>query len=296
MQRLAELVIDPTKLHASLGKFLRAVEKMLNVTTAYTPPSYTYVPPSGFAFEATGSSASPRSSAGSEDSTVPPGSMTPMFSPIPFLIGNHDDMLGDSMLDSDGGHEDSLMSPLMLESSGTFAVQQGDRARSPTPEPEQEPESAARAAAADSKSPTRTEASTSSAASSNGANPGHQPYLGRVDELDAGPVKSNGHAEDADGDAGMGEGGTMTPHTMSDRPVPISSTTVIAEDEREIAPLRRASVSHADAVDVDGAEEKKEAKENEEKEKAKEKEGEKANEGDAEMKEDGGGEGAEKTE
>jgi hypothetical protein len=76
-----------------------------------------------------------------------------------------------------------------------------------------------------------------------------------VDELDAGPITTNGHHADDDelseaGSVGVGERGDMTPHGMSERPVPLSSTTVIAEAEREIAPLRR-SASRLAAEDVD---------------------------------------------
>lgn len=260
----------PTKLHTSLGKFLRAIEKMLNVTTAYTPPSYTYVPPTSLPVEALGSANSPRSTSAaasmsglSEDSTVPPGSMTPMFFPIPFLVHGHDDGLGEAMLDSDGAMEDSLMSPLMLEtgSSGAFAGQQAERARSPTPEPEEEASSADPSTAASSET-------TSANGNGDSSDPGHQSYLGRVDELDAGPITSNGHAEtastapDAAGagsTGGVGEHGAMTPHGMSDRPIPLSSTTVIGESaeadlaEREIAPLPR-TASRADVPATAGDE------------------------------------------
>lgn len=195
LQRLTELLTSPTRYHKSLGKFLRAVDKMLVVTTAHEPPSYTYVPPPNqLPIEQFGS---PNMSPATDpNSTVPPGSMTPMFSPIPFL-SDHDDS---------GSRDDGLMSPLVL---GDNTFPSGDR--SPTPEPEEDAERLA-----------------------THSDPGHQPYLGRVDELDSGPV-TNGHAEEE----GVGETGSMTPHGMSERPVALSSTTVISEPEREIAPLPR---------------------------------------------------------
>lgn len=251
VQRLAELLLAPTKLHSTLGKFLRAVEKTLTVTTTYAPPSYTYVPPpSLLPMEIVGSpSASPASM--DVDSTVPPGSMTPMFSPIPWATGDTD-ALGEPMMDvDDGPGDDGLMSPLMLnEGSGVFAAQQG---RSPTPEPEDE--------AAMNKSPERGERSatrssdeTDTSGSGSGpsdagagspgraqadGDPGSTPYLGRVDELDSGPITTNGHHDDDERATGVGQAGNMTPHGMSNQPVPLSSTTVIVESQREIAPLPR---------------------------------------------------------
>lgn len=69
----------------------------------------------------------------------------------------------------------------------------------------------------------------------------HEPFTGRVDELDAGPLQhTTTHASPSDPhqlhlpptsstgthhQEGTGERGTMTPHGMSDRPQAISSTT-----------------------------------------------------------------------
>ncbi|GMK55075.1 hypothetical protein CspeluHIS016_0201310 [Cutaneotrichosporon spelunceum] len=238
VQRLAELLLVPTKLHSTLGKFLRAVEKTLNVTTPYEPPSYTYVPPpSLFPMESEGSpSASPASMC--INSTVPPGSMTPMFSPIPWASGGTD-ALGEPMLDVDDGHgDDGLMSPLMLsEGSGVFASQQG-RSRSPTPGPEDEDGEAGGVGGDDNVSVVGPGGSRGRAVAE-GPDPGHEPYLGRVDELDSGPIVTNGfHGEDSR-PVGVGEGGNMPAHGMSNLPVPLSSTTVIGEPRRDIAPLPR---------------------------------------------------------
>ncbi len=130
--------------------------------------------------------------------------------------------------------DDGLMSPLMLgedsaNPSGGFQYAAAPNVRSPTPEPE--------------------EMASTHLSGSDSSNPGHQPYLGRVDELDTGPLPStatingNGHAADHEdpgaGDgAGAGEGGNMTPHGMSDRPVPISSTTT----ERRVAGIPRSGL------------------------------------------------------
>jgi hypothetical protein len=182
-----------------------------------------------------------------------------MFSPIPWATGEND-ALGEPMMDvDDGPGDEGLMSPLMLnEGSGVFASQQG---RSPTPEPEDEAEmtkggaggegeasgsAAAEPSSSGGGSPGRTEA--------DGADPGSKPYLGRVDELDSGPITSNGHQDDEERATGVGEAGNMTPHGMSDGPVPLSSTTVIGEAQREIAPLPRRG-----AVSAEGEDEPKDA-------------------------------------
>lgn len=264
VQRLSELVIAPTRQHTSIGKFLRAVEKMLTVTTAYAPPSYVYVPPAQFDLGAGPTSPSSVISEMDADSTVPPASMTPMFSPIPFLAG---DELGEPMLDQEGNPGDGLMSPLMLsgESNGVFAPQQpqngsggaGASGRSPTPEPEEEggaggaEAGAAGAAAAGGDGAGAGNSETSE--TSETTNPGNEPYLGRVDELDAGPLAHTNGADEGDLATGRGEAGNMTPHGMHSRPEPISSTTVIKDDEREIAPLpaRAEGVDGGDAVMAD---------------------------------------------
>ncbi|KAL7424178.1 hypothetical protein Q5752_001764 [Cryptotrichosporon argae] len=239
LQRLAELVLTPTLTHSSLGKFLRAVDKLLGVTTAFQPPSYVPVPVDAGA----------ASTARDDDSTVPPGASTPMFSPVPFLTirpeptDGDEDGDGDSLLPdvSDRDDGDGLMSPLMLENSNGFFG--GTSAgRSPTPEPEEDVEMPA---AASSSASSRVATSPPPALPTHNDDPAHQPYLGRVDELDTGPLTSppsNGHAAQDDiattGTIGAGEGGAMPAHGMSERPVPISSTTVV-DDSREIAPLPR---------------------------------------------------------
>lgn len=165
-----------------------------------------------------------------------------MFYPIPFLSSSEVDALGEPMMDGEAQQsEGRLMSPLMLD-NGTFSSQQEGR-RSPTPEPQD----------ADMAEP---QAETGHANGSEASDPGHQPYLGRVDELDAGPIGSNGHSDEDGVEASrLGERGEMLPHGMSSHPVPLSSTTVISETEREIAPLPRS----ASRVDVqEGADEVKE--------------------------------------
>jgi hypothetical protein len=91
------------------------------------------------------------------------------------------------------------------------------------------------------------------------SDPGNQPYLGRVDELDTGPLQGSvngGTAHASDGGEsreeervapGTGEGGALTPHGMSERPVPISSTTTIHADERRIASLPSGSSAEGQA-------------------------------------------------
>ncbi|ORY28307.1 hypothetical protein BCR39DRAFT_565450 [Naematelia encephala] len=235
LQRLAELLLRPTAYHTSLGKYLRAVEKSLLVTTPWEPPSYDYIP--GMTLPAarsifggsTSSASSVASDLGDEDSMMPPGASTPMFSPIPFLVRDteEDDEIHHGGGTNGRGLDDGLMSPLIL-GSGAPSV------RSPTPEPDEQEQ--------EQEQP-----------SGNGASdPAHQPYLGRVDELDTGPIDSysasptingHGHGHVAGEEGGTGEGGNMTPHGMSERPVPISSTTTTPDEaDRRIAALPRQSL------------------------------------------------------
>lgn len=212
-----------------------------------------------------------------------------MFSPIPFLPSGDSDALGEPMMDVDGSGDDGLMSPLMLsDSPGVFASQQAG-GRSPTPEPEDEAEMGENECARDK-------------GGEMSGDPGHQPYLGRVDELDSGPLTTNGHQVDADGEeraTGVGEAGNMTPHGMSDQPVPLSSTTVIGEGAREIAPMPRRSASREPEEkpevkeegeggnkEEDKAEAKEEVKAENDEEDRKEAEGDEAKAGGEEAKEE----------
>ncbi|OCF45380.1 hypothetical protein I317_00625 [Kwoniella heveanensis CBS 569] len=310
VQRLAELLSEPTQYHTTLGKFLRAVEKTLLVTTPWEPPSYTPTPvsllPNRISSVSGGSTISGSSDNGYDsDSTMPPGSTTPMFSPIPFLTHQESDELGLTLdglangTNSGRSLNDGLMSPLMLnDNSGVFGS--AANPRSPTPEPEDaegEGEAEASADASGAKTvhghqddgdtemssstgndainidqpdadngndalPPRPSAAQGQYESIEHSDPAHQSYLGRVDELDTGPILATSSANSdpsssssppADGHLhkkrsdevvplpGTGEGGNLTPHGMSDKPVPISSTTVVKDEmgDRSIAGLPR---------------------------------------------------------
>jgi hypothetical protein len=176
---------------------------------------------------------------------MPPGMGTPSFSPIPFLRRPSPDAEGSESngLEIPGGHtEEALMSPLILgqgDSNVTMAeeyrLDETASARSPTPEPE---ESQTQAQAQTTSEDVEMDSATSIPSNSD---PGSQPYLGRVDELDTGPIQETRDEQKSGRDDGVapgtGEGGAMTAHGMSEKPVPISSTTVIAEEERKIASL-----------------------------------------------------------
>lgn len=191
---------------------------------------------------------------------MPPGMGTPQFSPIPFLRRPSPETEGgegsSNGLSAPGGHtEENMMSPLILGDESNVAITEDYRlddnssARSPTPEPEEsnsQPQSQ-EAINTDIEMETAPGPLTSS-------DPGNQPYLGRVDELDTGPLQGNREdqkngREDERVSEGTGEGGGLTPHGMSERPVPISSTTVIADEERKIASLP--STATAAVADVE---------------------------------------------
>lgn len=254
VQRLAELLCDPTTNHSSLGKFFRAVEKMLLVQTPWQPQTYVPVPET---FLTSGSKAN-------YDPTLPPLMSTPKFSPIPWLQPDSEHANGSS---SDMAHVgEASVSPLLLAQQGgedsaeemrleDAEVEAGPSARSPTPEPE---EPATQAQDVDMSSSTADAQASASAAHTD--DPGNQPYLGRVDELDTGPIQagpsptkgSRAGREDEQMAPGAGEGGAMTPHGMSEKPVPISSTTVISEEERRIAGLRQTTQGQPEAAAVEG--------------------------------------------
>lgn len=259
--------------HRSLGKFLRAVEKSLLVTTPWEPPSYTYVPLATQGAARTFYGADADSDAGtsdSEDSTMPRAATTPMFSPIPFLVRDHMDDIEAHHPNGLNGlsvKSEGLMSPLMLGNSsddGRFGSDAAFDPRSPTPEPEDSkieshdettsaesedirPETDTLRANLSNNAPASTNLPAAHLTGSESQDPGHQPYLGRVDELDTGPLSDSASANGGHiDDDGTGEGGNMTPHGMSDKPVPISSTTTVPSGEnRDVAPLPRSrSESH----------------------------------------------------
>ncbi|WWD01189.1 hypothetical protein V866_008129 [Kwoniella sp. B9012] len=305
VQRLSELLLEPTKYYSTFGKFIRAAEKLLLVTTQWSEPSYTPQPIPTFSVPSTSRSGdNGHSSDMDTESTMPPGSTTPMFSPIPFLSSqSHSDDLGSSSSSSlslENGQaqsrmnlDDGLMSPLMLnEESGVFGSTTNPR--SPTPEPEEsdptqnqdinmdtdstpknEEETEEKVKSPDTPIPPRPKVSQGQYESIEpSSDPAHQSYLGRVDELDTGPITSTSSPSTQDkgnnsnGDSspsrsrskhgnghghgieeipvpGTGEGGNMTPHGMSEKPVPISSTTVLdsekEKEKRTIASLPRSS-------------------------------------------------------
>lgn len=268
IQRLAELLLHPTSQHATFGKFSRAIEKSLLVTSPWGAPSYVYIPPSNFAaYPGVGpisSASSPSSDGGSEsDSTVPAGSTTPLFSPIPFLVHpSHEPALA-----VDTGHpeasnrtEEGLLSPLNLSEEKTPS----SSGRSPTPEPED--------SIAMTSGPSINDIDIDTEMVSPGdiprpenpqgtSDPANTSYLGRVDELDTGPLptseqvgikrrsstsSSSSQMEVGSREtvvmAGQGEGGHLAPHGMADKPMPLSSTTVVKDEPeggRMIKGLRR---------------------------------------------------------
>lgn len=171
-------------------------------------------------------------------------------------------VLAEHQENAEGGTRDALG----LEGAKADETQ---AARSPTPEPEDPPASAPSSTTLGDQgdiemtsdtTPTSTTTQTP-VPESHTSDPANQPYLGRVDELDTGPIQpspsngahGNGGREDEHVIPGTGEGGGMTPHGMSEKPVPISSTTVISEEERRVAGLRQ---QNAGTVASDNEEQK----------------------------------------
>ncbi|KGB79685.2 hypothetical protein CNBG_5523 [Cryptococcus deuterogattii R265] len=266
IQRLAELLLHPTSQHTTLGKFSRAIEKSLLVTSPWGAPSYVYIPPSSFAAHPgvgpISSISSPSSDGGPEtDSTMPAGSTTPLFSPIPFLAHpSHDPALA-----IETGHpgasmstEEGLLSPLDL-SEGKIPSSSD---RSPTPEPEDSTAAPSGPSINDIDAEMVSPGDIPRPENPQGtSDPANTSYMGRVDELDTGPLptseqvaikrrsstSSSSSQMEMDSRetvvmAGQGEGGHLAPHGMADKPMPLSSTTVVKDEPeggRVIKGLRR---------------------------------------------------------
>lgn len=103
IQRLTEVLLDPRTFHSTVGKHLRALERILLVTSSWSPPS----PPiglltSGSAATALDMSLDPSTTTSSSGSSAPRYVNTPLFSPIPFLVREEEET------------NRPLMSPLML--------------------------------------------------------------------------------------------------------------------------------------------------------------------------------------
>nr|ODN87888.1 hypothetical protein L203_03092 [Cryptococcus depauperatus CBS 7841] len=284
IQRLAELLLHPTSQYSTFGKFLRALEKCLLVTAPWSPPSYTYVPSSFSARPGMAAMGTVSGEKGTgEDSTVPEGSTTPLFSPISFLTHRSGDNMEEAAVSSGessnmgANMEEGLMSPLVLSDEKSHAI--SSSARSPTPEPESPntlKEQAHLNAESEESKAVDEDSEMISAYPSEIAHSetiqddspkdlSHTPYLGRVDELDTGPVSlsnvdeptakkrvrlrslkrdvSTSPTRTKAGVSPPGESGNLVPHGMSDKPLPISSTTTTEvktkKSERQFKPLRR---------------------------------------------------------
>ncbi|KZO99814.1 hypothetical protein CALVIDRAFT_595891 [Calocera viscosa TUFC12733] len=80
MQRLAELLLYPFREYRMVGKYLRAIERVLSVTPSFDPQIYAPIAPAA---------AQPGTSASGPNIPSTPFQLasTPLFSPIPFLHG-----------------------------------------------------------------------------------------------------------------------------------------------------------------------------------------------------------------
>jgi hypothetical protein len=282
IQRLCELAWKPFLQHSSIGKYLRAIEKNLLVTSTYDngeQDGENGEQPASGGFPGMNGTMGPRSRASSVSSSSSTSSLNaPLFSPIPFLVErriiNPDGtpvstpatLPGTASSETDVPTS-SLSLNLNISTRPTggedIAMNGADGDRPGTPMHGVSQESMQLAGVRDDRTdqePLNHLALSTSAVSvlaqngngSNGHEMGkpletstdkaHEPFTGRVDELDAGPLQhTTTHASPSDPhqlhlppDAsaagahhqeGTGERGTMTPHGMSDRPQAISSTT-----------------------------------------------------------------------
>lgn len=311
IQRLCELAWKPFQQHTSIGKYLRAIEKNLLVTTTYDvggQDGENGEPLQGGFSGGLNGSLGPRSRASSVSSSSSTSSQNiPLFSPIPFLVErriiNPDGTpvsspatLPDATASSDTDVPTSALSlnlNITARQTATedIAMDGTDGGRPGTPmhnvsqesmflaggsgtrsgeKPDDAPlnhlalsTSAVAVLAAQTngnKTSNGHETSASSAGSDSSgstSDKAHEPFTGRVDELDAGPLLHHatpGTASDphqlhlapdattttgvAHHQEGTGERGTMTPHAMSDRPQAISSTTdlnaVVVHGDKEM--------------------------------------------------------------
>lgn len=271
IQRLCELAWKPFQQHTSIGKYLRAIEKNLLVTTTYDADTGEDAengnPSSGGGFPGM-SNGSVRSRTSSVSSTSSASSQTaPLFCPIPFLVErrliNPDGtpISAPATLPGSGGTSDvdAHVSALSIDLNATRqdgdVVMQGPQqgeARPGTPMHDQQsfyPDALKESAPLSHLALATSGVAAFAQNGTNGASQtdvptdtAHEPFTGRVDELDAGPLLHQStpaspsdphqlHLPPPDDDTttrhqeGTGERGTMTPHAMSDRPQAISSTT-----------------------------------------------------------------------
>ncbi|GHJ87849.1 hypothetical protein NliqN6_4251 [Naganishia liquefaciens] len=289
IQRLCELAWKPFQQHTSIGKYLRAVEKNLLVTTTYADDA---MPPESENGQSVGGhpaaaagvvNGSIRSRASSVSSTSSSSSQNaPLFSPIPFLVErrviNPDGtpVIAPATVPGGGGggEVDAHVAALEIDVPATpndedVAMGEGDSHEADQPDTprhalfdvDRAPAPAAPlnhlalstssiAVLASNGSTTTTTTTTTNGSplpsASDPPDAAHEPFTGRVDELDAGPLVADPAASPTPADPhqlhlgattttaahdgsrhqeGTGEHGTMTPHAMADRPQAISSTT-----------------------------------------------------------------------
>ncbi|KAJ9096082.1 hypothetical protein QFC21_005447 [Naganishia friedmannii] len=302
IQRLCELTWKPFLQHTSIGKYFRALEKNLLVTTAYDVSYGEEELPARQASGGVGSLGSigingHRSRASSVSSSSSTSSQSaPLFTPIPFLVERHAVNPDGTPMStpatrprpsspSSESNSDVPTSALSLNLKITTHDHQTDNDRDVKMvevelDNENRPDTPIHATSQQHRFPGRdvkregegdqeravTNPITTTMASSlsmpkrdgdesvNGVPSSsfnavaNEPFTGRVDELDAGPVVQSASSPDPSDphqlhlpqssdsstdtttpvqqhQEGTGERGTMTPHAMADHPQAISSTT-----------------------------------------------------------------------
>lgn len=245
VQRLCELVAHPTLQHTSVGKYLRAVERVLLVTTPFSPAP----PPSTSGADADPTTIAP----GSGNPLVPPAFALekPLFQPIPFLMREGEE--GESGAEVAGaGFMAAAVHPGALKSQQQDTVDQNSHMEVDSDAIQgsgRHPSTIDPSNAAAPPVITTTPAVTTDPS-------GSEPFLGRVDEMDAGPLSGNGsappsrhHLTDASSSQETPTG--VVAHGLNEAPQALSSTTDLSG--RDFGAYREAHDGESEAESDHGS-------------------------------------------
>ncbi|KAL7412268.1 hypothetical protein BDY24DRAFT_393819 [Mrakia frigida] len=221
IQRLCELLVSPDSLHSASGKYLRAIERTLLVTSSWSPPVHAS-DTNGFLPGSTTHRDGDSSSSSSSDGGTPRYANTPIFSPIPFLAQDEPDASGSLGTGGEIETKAILMSPLLLNSPDPSSSSSTGFSSSPFPS------SSNASVPTMDLFPTSLPPTTTSSSS-----PTTPSVLSTseitVDELDMGPISTSTLPPIASSSSStnIALSPTPQPHLISPRPVALSSTTTL---------------------------------------------------------------------